>query len=135
MAMSKDRFKKKVKEAVRQYAFSKLRDECKAKKRTQNLNYDQFQAQGYLSKLYPDKAKIIFKCRSKTLSIKDHTKFQQSNNICRWCGATDETLNHVVECGSPKVKYNAQIAVDELHEEKLKEVAERVGEFLSKVEI
>ena len=135
MAMSKDRFKKKVKEAVRQYAFSKLRDECKAKKRTQNLNYDQFQVQGYLSKLYPDKAKIIFKCRSKTLSIKDHTKFQQSNNICRWCGATDETLNHVVECGSPKVKYNAQIAVDELHEEKLKEVAERVGEFLSKVEI
>jgi len=89
----------------------------------------------HIKKMYPDMAKIIFKCRSKTLDIKEHTKYQNSYYMCRWCGVTDETLEHVVNCGSEGVMSNVEKVVTELGDsDKLGDVARRVKDFLSRVD-
>ena len=102
-AMSKDAFKGNVKKAVRSYAFDKLKTECQLKSKTEHIKYEEFNTQDYIKKMYPGDAKIIFRCRSKTLNIKEHTKYQNSSYECRWCGVADEMLEHIVNCGSDKV--------------------------------
>ena len=69
--MSKESFKEKVKKAVRKVAFEELREECKGKEKTKDIEYTEFRTQAYLTKLYPNHSKIIFKCRSKTLHNKE----------------------------------------------------------------
>jgi uncharacterized protein YnzC (UPF0291/DUF896 family) len=134
-AMSKETFKLKVKEAVKSYAFEKLKEECRSKSKTQHITYEEFSTQDYIKEMYPDMAKIVFKCRSRTLNIKDHTKYQNSDCTCRWCGVADETLEHVVNCGSDGLIADVDEIVKELNSDKLEDVARRVENFLSKVEI
>ena len=115
VAMSKETFKKKIKKAVREYAFENLKDECQSKSRTKNLMYKGFETQNYIKTMSPRTAKTVFKCRSKTLNIKDHMKFSHNDTLCRWCGMSDETLDHVINCGEEtkslilreKVKYRS----------------------------
>ena len=133
--MSKDTFKLKVKQAVRAYAFEKLKEECQSKAKTQNLKYEEFRTQDYIKTMYPNMAKVIFRCRSKTLNIKDHTKFKNSDCICRWCGSDDETLEHIVNCGSDRTVVDAEAVVNDLEGDQLEEIARRVEMFLSRVEV
>jgi len=116
-SMSKNVFKEKVKKAVNEYAFEKLKAECREQKKTGGLKYEKFTAQPYITSMYPDMAKIIFRCRSRTTNIKDHAKYQHSNSTCRWCGVAEETLDHVVNCGETEENYieNAEKSVDETY--------------------
>ena len=61
--LSKESFKKEVKSAIRQYAFSKLKEECAALTKTKNVQYEEYQPQKYLMCLYPSQSKTILKCR------------------------------------------------------------------------
>ena len=56
--------------------------------------------QPYLQNLFPSKSRTIFKCRSKTLDIKDHKPFKFKDILCRRCGSEREDLEHVVNCTS-----------------------------------
>ena len=80
-------------------------------------------------------AKIIFKCRSKTLSIKDHSRFKYSDNLCRWCGVDDETLQHIVNCGNEVIISDTETVVNELRKDQMEIIAEKVEMFISKVEV
>ena len=97
--MSKETFKKKVKTTIIENAFQCLKNECESKSKTKNIRYNKFETQEYIKLMYPGAAKTIFKCRAKTLGIKEHTKFKFDNCLCRWCGVSNETLEHVVNCG------------------------------------
>ena len=97
--LSKEAFKSKVNKAVINYAFNQLKEECKGKSKTCNINYDEFKTQDYLTKLYPWQAELVFRCRSKTADIKEHRRYQYSDNICRWCNLKVEDILHVINCG------------------------------------
>ena len=97
--MSKYSFKKLVKERVKEVAFNDLKKQCEAKQRTGNLSFSSMNPQTYLEELYPNQAKVIIQCRSKTLDIKEFRQYIYHDLICRKCGNADETIEHIVNCG------------------------------------
>ena len=134
--MSKDTFKRKVKTAVTNQAFEDLKNECKSKKKTNSINYEKWETQNYIKTMYPGAAKTIFKCRAKTLNIKEHMKYRFKDCVCRWCGVGDETLEHIVNCGRDEEQIdNIEKVLSEMDVELLNKVALRVEDFLSKVEV
>ena len=98
--LSKDSFKRQVKQAVIDSAFKSLSAECKSLKKTADLVYEKFETQNYLKVLFPNQAKVILKSRCKTLDIKSHCTYKyKDDTICRGCGMTDETFSHIINCG------------------------------------
>ena len=87
--------KKKVRQAVSDQALRDLKEENNKLSRTQNITYDKIETQQYIKRMNPTAAKTIFKCRAKTLNIKDHMRYKFSDSACRWCGIGDETLEHL----------------------------------------
>ena len=63
-------------------------------------------------------------------------KFKFKDNLCRWCGVTDETLEHIVNCGrDDELIVDVEKVLRELKLEEISRVASRVNEFLDKVDI
>ena len=122
---------------MKKAAFEELKMECKSKEKTKDIDYSKFETQKYMTSLYHNHSKIIFRCRSKTLSIKEHMQYKYREDMhCRWCGISEETLSHVVNCG-----HNGD-TIDNVHEiieghdiQKMKEVAERIQYFLERIEV
>ena len=135
--MSKESFKRKIKLAVKKVALEELVAECKSKEKTRNLIYSDLKNQEYMSKLYPNHSKVIFKCRSKTLNIKEYMQYKyRNNNHCRWCGVSDETLEHVVNCGYEGEHMEAvEEIINGTDLEKMRELADRIEDFLERVEV
>ena len=137
---SKDSFKCQVKQAIREYAFQSLLQECESKSKTKEVVYSQFRTQPYLSKLYPSHAKTILKCRSRCLKIKNHRPFQFNNTLCRWCYLQEESLEHIVNCGWQEetlVNTNVMNNLDNMDpkvEAELIAIATRVSHFLELVD-
>ena len=135
--LSKEAYKEKIKKAVKKKAFEELRLECQSKENTKHIEYSEFKRQKYIDKLYPNLSSIIFRCRSKTLNIKDWMKYkyEDEEKHCRWCGVCDETLNHVVNCGyNGEAVEDAEITMIGSDVQKMKNIAERVEDFLQRVE-
>ena len=132
--MAKDTFKRKIKKAVREKAFNELTLENSTMSRTKNVLYEKLETQKYIQTLNPHTAKTIFKCRSKTLNIKEHMKYKFSDLSCRWCGIKEETLSHIVNCGQEGELINADNVLKEMMLDDLKELASRVEKFLSKID-
>ena len=133
--MSKDRFKRKVRIAIRNKAFEELKKDNASKTKTKNITYNKYETQEYVKSMYPGAAKIILKCRAKTLKIKDHMRYKFTEYSCRWCGVSDETLEHVVNCGHDEKIDNVEQALVEMNIDELSRIASRVDGFLSKIEI
>ena len=136
--MTKESFKEKVKKAVEKVVFEELKEECKNKKKTEKIVYTEFGRQTYLTQMYPNLSKIIFKCRSKTINIKEYMQYKfKDENHCRWCGICDETLSHIVNCGFDNDR-NIEDVEDVIYGtdlQKMKIVAQRIEDFLERVEV
>ena len=80
------------------------------------------------------KSKIIFRCRSKTLNIKEHMQYKYKENMhCRWCGISEETLCHIVNCGSDGATIeNVDGIIHGSNFQKMKDVVEN---FLDRVDV
>ena len=133
--MSKDKYKKVVKEAIEKEAFEKLKKECASKKKTEHLQYSEFKTQEYLKFSFPNVARLMFKCRSRTLDIKTHStyKYRDVDTVCRRCGEGDEELLHVVNCGHEdhlSINFSTDV-YDEVH---IIRSMKRVEQFLNVVE-
>ena len=112
--LSKESYKNMVKIRITDSAFSALELECHGKKKTENLSYKALKPQEYLSLLYPSQAQTIFKCRSKTLAIKDHQHYKYDNNLCRRCEEEEETIEHIINCGyADKIDSSVVFKMDE----------------------
>ena len=136
--LSKETFKSRVKSAIQEYAFRKLKEDCLSKSKTKNLVYEAFEKQPYLSRLFPTQAKIILQCRAQCLKIKAHRPFLFNNNICRWCNLQEETVDHVVNCcyDEPMGAVNLDV-IDELDlslESSLVSIATRISHFIDLVD-
>ena len=135
--MSKETFKLKIKKIISKFAFEELKKECRQKEKTKHLCYQEFTTQSYMKSLYPNHSRIIFMCRSQTLNIKEHMKYKFQEDQCCRCGISDESLQHVVNCGSfdgviPDVE---DIVKEGKDLNLLTEIAERVEDFLERVEV
>ena len=98
-ATSKNIFSNRVKKAVTEFAFTELKENCRSLKKTADLNYQKFETQDYLLKMFPSQAKTVFKWRSKTLDLKTHSTYKYTDAVCRGCGIAEENVNHVINCG------------------------------------
>jgi hypothetical protein len=137
MEMSKEAYKRKVKEAVKNIAFEELRMECQGKKKTKDLIYTELKAQNYITRLSPGHSRTIFRARSQTLNIKDHARYQFKDGMhCRWCGVSDETLDHIVNCGydgEVMSKVNEVLQGEDIA--KMRNLAERIQDFLDRIDV
>ena len=131
---SKETYKKRVKMAVANQAFHELQCENQERKRTCKLNYEKLETRKYIKQLDTASARTIFKCRAKTLSIKEHMEYKFTDLSCRWCGISEERLEHIVNCGQDSKINNVEEVLEEMKMDKLKEVASRVQDFLWRVD-
>ena len=88
--------------------------------------------------LYPSQAKVILQCRAQCLRIKDHRPYQFRNKICRWCNLSEETVDHIINCGvdekiDPICVENIDL-VDQSMVYKLISLATRINNFLDMVD-
>ncbi len=136
--LSKEEFKKMVREAITKKVVEELIKEYHSLKKCQKIEYSSLQMQDYLQVLYPDQARTIFMIRSHMLDIKTHRTHKYHDTICRGCGVENETVDHIVNCGLPP---NDHIKVDLLGTEKLTDLSKyqmintinRIDSFLGRV--
>ena len=103
--MSKDSWKAHVKKNVESFWFSFLVQECGCSKKTHLLKYDVLSCQDYLVNMPPGDAQIIFRARTRSISCKGNmSSSHRANMLCRLCGESEETQEHVLNC--PVIKEN-----------------------------
>ena len=138
-SVSKETFKRSIKEHIEEFAFQKLQAECSSKKKTSNLVFTCLKPQPYLSRLYPNQARTILQCRAKSLRIKDHQPYLFRNNHCRWCNLDVETVSHLKNCGWDTEMNDVDITdlneMDGTTDSLLVSLATRVDEFLERVDV
>ena len=98
-SLSKGVFCRRVKKAVNERALADLHTEIKSLRKTSDLHYPALEVQDYLLKMPPNKARVIFRWRSKTLDIKTHLTYKYEDTICRGCGTCEENVELVMNCG------------------------------------
>lgn len=96
-----------VKKAVNETTLISLVNKCSSLGKTRGLTYKSMSPQNYLKVLYPNQCRIIFKCRCQTLNIKSQNSFmyEESDTMCRKCGAHEETFDHIINCGYETNEY------------------------------
>ena len=132
-SMSKGGFRKLVNESITEIAFKCLVSECKAQKKTSNLEYASLKLQEYLTVMYPNQSRTILKCRSKTVDIKSHLTYKYKDIACRKCGSSDEDMLHIINCGHrDHIDLAEYIHIQNLEDtiSGLKLMANRINEFL-----
>ena len=135
--MSKDNFKKIVRKAIRQKAFTTLVEECNGQNKTQAVVYNELKLQDYLTKLYPWQSQLLFQYRSKTLDIKAHRSYKYSDLYCRWCNLCEEQACHIINCGEETIDIPDLNSLDEISpvlNSKLLFITNRIQQFLEKVD-
>jgi hypothetical protein len=136
--LSKETWKSKVKESVRRKFLEKLNEEKqKMKKVAATDAYENLECQEYLKKMKSERARLLFRIRSRISLVKEHRQFEfgDDNMKCRVCDSEPETLHHVLcRCGTlsePAVcegdEYSSDIKT-------LETVAARMAEFVEKVD-
>ena len=98
--MSKNKFKKIVKQKTMEAAFNYLIVEKNKQTKICNIEYRQLNMQEYL--LEGNKniqiSKLIFKARGKTLDIKTYKKWKYDDDLCVGCGVNVETVDEILTC-------------------------------------
>ena len=134
---SRESFKNLVKGKIMKLVHKELTDECRSKKKTSTLTFPAFETQDYLNHLYPNQARIVFQCRSKTLDIKDHRSYKYKDTLCRKCGIENETVQHITNCGQSDIVDTAIIyqlgSLTYDTKIKLATITKRIHNFLEEV--
>ena len=98
--MSKNKFKKIVKQKTMEAAFNYLIVEKNKQTKICNIENRQLNMQEYL--LEGNKniqiSKLIFKARGKTLDIKTYKKWKYDDDLCVGCGVNVETVDEILTC-------------------------------------
>ena len=134
--LSKESWKKLVKEKVRAQALIDLNEEAKMQEKAQSLlPYTELRIQPYITNLTPPLARKIFHIRTGTIDLRSVRKYKYgTNTLCRMCSVDNETVYHIVnEC--PQIARNEVIEnIFTSNIEELQEIAERCVEFEKKVD-
>ena len=133
--MSKDRWKKAVKQKVRSHANAELKAEAAQQKNGKKLSYPpEVCTQPYLTTLPSKQARKIFHARSGSIDLKACRKYMYDNDLsCRLCESTIEDVHHVVNHCSA-ISRDFEIDVYNTDNEHFLEMATRLMDFEEKVE-
>ena len=102
-----DAWKEAVIEAVTTVAFHELISECSEKTKTYRLKYESFHRQKYLTSIPSELACLLFRIRGRIINCRDNHHSSHQIIICRLCGSTIETQEHIANC--PKVRGEREI--------------------------
>ena len=92
-------WKKIVKKAVEKRAFQHLTKENKEKKKTNEIEYENFDMAEYLKRNSKETiTKYIFKIRSGTIDLKSLAQWKYNDNLCVGCEIKEESMTHFMEC-------------------------------------
>ncbi len=84
----------------------------------------------YMDKLNRYDVSTIFKARTRMIDVKNNYRGKYQDNICRGCGTTEETQQHVLgECTEIHKDQSTKILINEIFSEdttKLKIIAEKI---------
>ena len=129
--MSKSKYKDHVKQLVQKKALADLVIECQTKKKTKGLIYNSLQLQPYMQNLFPSQVRTVFKCRARTLDIKDHLTYKYVDRTCRGCWSADETVSHIINCNSDDQIFMNFDQIDDL--DMVRRCVLRLHSFLSDI--
>ena len=100
--ISKNRFKKKVKQAITEKAFEYLVNQQASHSKAKPLKYSKLQLQPYLRPGVVDltikEKAFIFEARSRMMDIRDNFKNGKSDLMCRACNVEVEDQPHLLQC-------------------------------------
>ena len=105
--VSKEAWKETVEEAITTVAFQELIQQCSEKTKTFRLKYECFQRQKYITTFPADLACLLFRIRGKVINCRDNHHSSHQSIICRLCGVTVETQEHIANC--PKVRGDREV--------------------------
>ena len=133
--LSKDAWKRLVKNKVKSKALEILQNEAENQKNVAHLlPYDDLVPQPYTSKLTPKYARKIFQIRTNTIDLRAVRKYMYGvNSSCRLCSKEPESVEHVViHC--TKIERNQCVNIFTVEIDELKEVSKRCVMFDEKME-
>ena len=91
----------------------------------------------YMAKLNRTQVSTIFKARTRMLDVKNNFRGKHRDNICRGCGESDETQNHVLnECNIIHNNNASKVTQDEIftnNTEELKNTAQKIKIIMEKI--
>jgi endonuclease/exonuclease/phosphatase (EEP) superfamily protein YafD len=91
--LSKEQWKKKVNEKVREKALVDLNDEAKSQKNAQSLlPYKTLSQQDYIVDLPPKQARKIFHIRTGTIDLRSIRKYSYNDATCSVCQTGIESV-------------------------------------------
>ena len=132
---TKQRWKSIVKDNITVYTLNHLNNELTQLKHCNVQPYDKLEQQGYLTKLLPQHARVVFQLRTGVLDIKTCRKYRYNDTTCRLCGQGDEDVEHVInKCPLISRTSNIENYYNNDNIDKLKEVASRFIEFEKKTQ-
>ena len=131
--MNIDQWKYLVKSSIKKYCLCALNNKRASLSKGSGIRpYQKLETQEYISSMWPNEARILFRLRTETYDIKMFRPYMYdpSKMECRLCGSHTEDVDHVLnEC--THIQHKLQDRVD-VHSEKLeeqKEVVRRVMQF------
>ena len=129
--MSKNSWKRIVKQTVIKKALVNLHTDCTRLKKTSNVPpYQNLVKQDYMDNLSPTKARTFFQLKAGTFDVKSNRTYQYEDTICRLCQNDDETVDHVVnQCN--QVNRVSSIDTNNIHNLAGEDILEMVKRVLS----
>ena len=100
-SLSKEMFKKVVKEKVKKKSFDYLTEIQATHSKAKNIVYEKLSLQTYLgsnSSLSIKEKSLIFAARARMLDGKANFKIGKTDLRCRKCLVEEETQKHLLEC-------------------------------------
>ena len=98
--LSKNSFKKVIKDRVKVAAYSYLISEQEKQSKITDIKYQKLEMQAYLADGSRDTrlSKLIFKARGRTLDIKMDKRWKYDDTLCSGCNQKEETGEEVLGC-------------------------------------
>ena len=131
--MNINQWKHLVKSSIKNYCLSALNNKRASLSKGSGIPpYQKLETQEYMSTLWPDEARILFRLRTETYDIKMFRPYMYdpSKMECRLCGSHTEDIDHVLNvCDQIQHKLQDRVDVYSEEQEEQKEVVRRVKQF------
>ena len=98
--ISKNTFKKKLKEKISALALKDLNKIKESHSKVKDLQYKKLEIQNYMKQrsFKTQEIHLLFKLRTRMLQVKNNFKNQHENIQCDLCNEAEETQEHLLDC-------------------------------------